>query len=140
MIYKYHDLVLKKTVDEICLICVQNFWDNAGKPDCDIFEKICQWCYLKLHYFLEEDLDNNSRLDRAINSAYCCQWPYGEQFLDAKDFCYQSKESVFDGVKNEGQSDLQIFQSILNIVSTEHSATKVKERVNEFLHLKNSGF
>lgn len=140
MIYKYNDLVFKKIVDEISFKCIQNFWDNVGKADGDIFEEICQWCYLKLHYLLEENLVNDSKLDRAINSAYCCQWPYGEQFLDAEDFVDQSQNDIFYATSTNNLSDLQIFQSILNIVSTEHSATKVKERVNEFLHLKNSGF
>lgn len=140
MIYKYGDLVLKKVVDEICFRCVQNFWDNAGKPDGDVFEKICRWCRLKLRYLLEEDLNDYTRLDKAINSAYYCQWAYGECFLDAEDFVYQSQEGDFAGVKKDSLSDLQIFQTILNIVSTEHSATKVKEKVKELLNLQNDSF
>ena len=134
MIYKHDILVLKKVVDEISCKCVQNFWNNVEQPYACIFEDICKWCQLKFLSVVEkyDSVERNS-LDSMINYAYNYQWIYGEDYLDAEDFNLQDKRGCFERIMKDKPSDLQIFQTILYILSTEHSAFRVKEKIDDFL-------
>lgn len=134
MIYKRNILVLKKVVDEISSKCVQNFWNNVEQPYAGIFEDISRWCHLKLLFIIDKyDFNDEISLDDAVNLAYNYQWIYGEWFLEAEDFNPQDKRGCFERIMRNKPSDLQIFQTILYILSTEQSAFKIKEKINEFL-------
>ena len=134
MIYKRNILVLKKVMDEISCKCVQNFGNNVDQPYAGIFEDIYRWCHLKFFAVVEKyDSNEEFSLDEAINYAYNYQWIYGENYLEAEDFNPQDKNGCLERIRREKPSDLEVFQTILYILSTEQSAFRIKEKINDFL-------
>ncbi len=135
MIYKRDTLILKKIVNEISCKCIQNFSNCTERQSACIFEDIYRWCHSKFHSIQTRYVPNEIIfVDDAVNYAYNCQWMYGEYFLEAEDFNPQDSKDFCEKNIKQNISDLQIFQTILYILNTEHSAFIIKKKINNFLH------